>query len=77
MLTSPNNSKDGQFGGELPNIALDQVHLAQIGSSAQDVFRQKSDISQIADANCRVTFQLEGQGVVEHLGHQAYCVKVT
>lgn len=60
------------FSGELADTALNRIHLARIGSNAVDVYRRKSHIGQVSDGCYLVKFQLQGRGLVQQRGRQAF-----
>ena len=60
------------FNGEVFDSTLDRIHLSRISSNAMDVYRHKQHIAQMSDGFYLVKFQLEGQGLVQQAGREAY-----
>jgi AraC-like DNA-binding protein len=60
------------FNGEVFDTTLDRIHLSRISSNAMDVYRHKQHIALMSDCFYLVKFQLEGQGLVQQAGREAY-----
>ncbi len=61
------------FQAELLDTRLDRIHLSRISTSPLRVQRRKTDIAQVAgDSTYIVKFQIAGEGLVTHRGHEAH-----
>ncbi|MFK7731420.1 MAG: helix-turn-helix domain-containing protein [Pseudomonadales bacterium] len=61
------------FQAELLDTRLDRIHLSRISTSPLRVQRRKADIAQVAgDSTYIVKFQIAGEGLVLHRGHEAH-----